>query len=378
MKFNPTRLSIARKRAMLTKKALAEKIGVERHTVIRWEAVDSLLPSHEPTEDNLDSVVRELGFPREFFFGEDVDEPSSDLTSFRSQTSMSAAERDAALAAGQLGCMIWDWVSAKFDLPEVKIPDLRDNPDAESAAQTLRYEWGLGEKPIPNMIQLLEAKGVRVFSLAENTSHVNAYSFWRKGTPFVFLNNYKTSECSRFDAAHELAHLVLHRDGSVTGREAEDQANRFASSFLMPRADVVALLPRLIDLRQLISAKSRWKVSLAALNYRVHKLRLTTDWRNRDLCIEIAKRGYNKNEPRSVAREASIVWEKVLRALFLESTTHEDIAHQLHLPVQEVNDLLFGIIGGADAPKPDKQPLTVIEPEMNGCAPSHKLPKAIA
>ena len=86
--------------------------------------------------------------------------------------------------------------------------------------------------------------------------------------PYVFLNTIKSAESSRFDAAHELAHLVLHQDGSVAGRLAEDQANRFASAFLMPRADVLSVLPRVQHLQQLIDKKSRWRVSLAALNYR--------------------------------------------------------------------------------------------------------------
>jgi Zn-dependent peptidase ImmA (M78 family) len=72
----------------------------------------------------------------------------------------------------------------------------------------------------------LESKGVRVFSLAANTVKVNAYALWKDEKPFVFLNTFKSTESSRFDAAHELGHLVLHQDGSVTGREAEDQVKR--------------------------------------------------------------------------------------------------------------------------------------------------------
>ncbi len=119
---------------------------------------------------------------------------------------MTAAERDAALAAGQIGFLISDWVIERFDLPEAQLPDLQLF-EPEIAAQMLRQEWSLGEKPISNMIRLLEAKGVRVFSLAENTTHVNAYSLWRKRVPYVFLNTVKSAESSRFDAAHELAHL---------------------------------------------------------------------------------------------------------------------------------------------------------------------------
>jgi Zn-dependent peptidase ImmA (M78 family) len=244
------------------------------------------------------------------------------------------------LAAGAIGFLISDWVAKRFELPQAKIPDLHLF-EPEVAARTLRQEWNLGEKPISNMIQLLESKGVRVFSLAENTAKVNAYSLWRSEKPYVFLNTFKSAECSRFDAAHELAHLVLHQDGKVKGREAEDQANRFASSFLMPKADVLALLPRIDRLQRLMEAKQRWGVSLAALNYRVHRLRLITDWKYRDYCIEMATKGYNKNEPNEIQRETSVVWQKVLMSLWAEKTTQDDIADELLLPHSELNDLLF-------------------------------------
>lgn len=361
VKFNPSRLSIARKRRMLNKKALADSIHAERHTIERWERCET-----DPTPENVDALVAVLNYPKAFFFAADIDEPTQQSTSFRSQTSMSAAQRDAALAAGAIGYLISDWVEKRFELPDPKLPDLHLY-DAESAAQALRQEWGLGEKPVASMIKLLEAKGARVFSLAENTTKVNAYSLWRQEVPYVFLNTFKSAESSRFDAAHELAHLVLHQDGSVTGREAEDQANRFASAFLMPKADILAVLPRVQHLEQLMKAKLRWCVSLAALNYRIHKLGITTDWKNRDFCIEISKRGYNQNEPNGIEREKSVVWEKVLKTLWRENTTHLDIAHELSIPVSEVSDLLFGVLVGeaTGAPNPG-QPLAVVsEIEQN-------------
>ena len=60
----------------------------------------------------------------------------------------------------------------------------------------------------------------------------------------MFLNTFKSAERSRFDAAHELAHLILHKHGAPNGQEAEKQADTFAGSFLMPRASVLASAPR--------------------------------------------------------------------------------------------------------------------------------------
>jgi Zn-dependent peptidase ImmA (M78 family) len=230
----------------------------------------------------------------------------------------------------------------------------------------LRAEWGLGEQPISNMIHLLESHGVRVFSLAENSVRVNAFSLWRDDKPYVFLNTIKSAENSRFDAAHELGHLVLHQDGNTTGREAEDQANKFASAFLMPRADVLAHVGEVYSLTQIIRLKARWKVSVAALNYRLHKVGITSDWRNRDLCIQIAREGYNKKEPEGIERERSMVWEKILKLLWAEKKTFTVISDDLHLPHSEVSAFIYGVLNAGSAPNsPPESGLSLVKSEIN-------------
>src|SRR5207245_2232584 len=84
------------------------------------------------------------------------------------------------------------------------VPDYRQI-EPHMAAMLLRQHWGLGIKPIANMVHLLELKGIRVFSLAESTKDVDAFSLWRDDIPYVFLNRFKSPERSRFDAAHEAA-----------------------------------------------------------------------------------------------------------------------------------------------------------------------------
>jgi len=75
---------------------------------------------------------------------------------------MSAAQRDAALAAGQIAFSLSAWISQRFDLPVPNLPNLREE-DPISAAGAVRNYWGIGSKPIPKLITLLEAKGIRVF-----------------------------------------------------------------------------------------------------------------------------------------------------------------------------------------------------------------------
>jgi Zn-dependent peptidase ImmA (M78 family) len=321
----------------MTKKGLAAALGVTPHTVLRYESGDI-----SPPEDMVARIAGVLSFPIGFFYSDDVDDPPADGASFRSLTAMSAKERDAALAAGALGFVFSDWVEQRFDLPDVQFPDLAGD-EPEIAARSLRQAWALGERPISNMVHLLEAKGVRDFSLAENTRTVDAFSMWRSERPFVFLNMMKTPERSRMDAAHELGHLLLHKHGGPRGRKAEDQANQFGSAFLMPESDVLATLPRVHALNQVIQAKKRWAVSVFALLHRLHRLEILSDWQYRMFCIQGAE--YRDAEPFSVAREQSVVWQKVLTALWAEKVTKNEIAAELHVPSAEIQNLLFGLTG---------------------------------
>jgi Zn-dependent peptidase ImmA (M78 family) len=264
---------------------------------------------------------------------------------------MSAGEREAALSAGALAYLLADWVAARFNLPQSDLIDASQERDAAKAARWLRQHWALGEQPISNMVKLLEAKGVRVFSLAENTRNVDAFSCWRGSAPYVFLNTWKTAEHSRFDAAHELGHLVLHKHGGPQqGRSAELEAHLFAASFLMPEADVRAKLPRAPSLDQIVQAKRRWGVSVSALAYRLHKLGIVSNWLYRGMVIEIGRRGYRTAEPNGIVREESLLWKKVLSDLWHDRITKAHIAADLRLPPDEVENLVFGLNGTPSAP----------------------------
>jgi Zn-dependent peptidase ImmA (M78 family)/DNA-binding XRE family transcriptional regulator len=337
--FNPSRLRVARKRRLLNKTRFAREIGVDLRTVTGYERGE-----YEPAPNTLTLIAKTLRFPVGFFSGDDLHEPSPATASFRSLARMSAANREAALASGALAFLLNDWIEGRFTLPAPDLPDLREeNP--ETAAMTLRQQWGLGERPIRNMVHLLEAKGIRVFSMFEDTTEVDAFSLWRGTTPFVFLNTLKSAERSRFDAAHELGHLVLHRHaGCPQGREAEHEANRFASAFLMPRGSVLAVAPIFPTLDGLIQLKRQWVVSVAAIAYRLHALNLLSDWHYTKLCIEIGERGFRTNEPEPAQREMSQILPKVFAAFREEGTTMSDVAEALQIDPKEIDRLVFRLM----------------------------------
>lgn len=350
--FNPSRLSLARKRRGLTMTKLAQLIGVEPRSISAYEKGE-----FGPDNDRMAMLVKTLGFPEAFFLGDDLDTPTPDIASFRAMSKMTAGQRDTALGTGAIALMLNGWIEARFELPSADLPDLSQEVTPEAAAMALRQLWSLGELPVKNVVHLLEARGVRVYSLSVDAAEVDAFSMWRQRTPFVFLNTKKSAEHSRFDAAHELGHLVLHRNGSPQGRAAEHQANAFASAFLMPRASVFAYAPRLATLDQVIKLKKIWSVSAAALIYRLHSLGILTDWHYQSLYIELSARGYRKKEPDEGPRETSQILHKVFTALRTESITRGDIASELCIAVEELDQLVFGLAltglsgGGGGGPR---------------------------
>jgi Zn-dependent peptidase ImmA (M78 family) len=264
---------------------------------------------------------------------------------------MSAIERDRALSQGALALLLNKWIEDRFVLPESKLPDLSTETDPEAAAASLRQLWELGEAPIRNLVVLLETKGVRVFSLAVDSLNVDAFSLWNDQTPMIFLNTQKSAERSRFDAAHELGHLVLHRHAlKADSRLEEDESNRFASALLMPRSGTLGRVPRFVTVQGLIAHKKFWLVSVAALNHRLHALGVTNDWQYRHLSSEISRLGYRSQEPESGPRETSKLLSKVMTALREESFSQNDLAEKLAFPATEVEQLIFGLtmtsIGG--------------------------------
>jgi Zn-dependent peptidase ImmA (M78 family) len=368
--INPSRIDLARRRRGLTKTKLAEDAGVSTRIL-----TDYLAGLKKPSEATITNLAAALQMPAEFLYGDDIEEPTVDGVSFRALSSMTARQRDQAIGAAAIAMQLDDWIHARFKLPAPDLPHLRNLPaddpqqsvsHAETIAELLRNRWGLGELRTPNIVHLLEAHGVRVYSLAQECPEVDAFSFWRGDVPYVFLNNYKTAERSRMDSAHELAHLVMHAHGGPSGRLAEHEAQAFGAAFLMPKRSVLADAPKSATAAQIIHAKRRWGVSAMNLAHRMHRVGLLSDWQVRSTYIQLTRHGYRDGEPRGIEREASQILPKVYAALRDEGITRAHIARELHITTHELNSVTFGltVAGSVDRPQPAPAPSTPAKPEL--------------
>jgi Zn-dependent peptidase ImmA (M78 family) len=354
--FQPARLSLARRRRGIGKGTLGTMAGMSARIITRYES-----GRNTPSTGALARIAEVLNFPVAFFFLPEPVSIDAESVSFRSMARMTAGMRDSALASGELAMELDAYIDSRFQRPNPQVPELRGH-SPENAAEIVRVEWGIGLRPITNMVHLLESRGIRVYSLLHERREIDAFSLWRGDTPFIFLNTLKSAERSRYDSCHELGHLVLHRHSPSVGKEAEMEADRFAAAFLMPRAQIIATAPRNPTVADIIAAKRIWGVSALAYTVRMNRVGLVKDWHYQQLCIRL-KTIYQSTEPNEMPRETSLALAKIFTALKADGVTRVNVAHELGLYVEEFNSLVFGLMltagpGQAKAavPTPDKRP----------------------
>ncbi|NHA70070.1 ImmA/IrrE family metallo-endopeptidase [Phycicoccus sp. CMS6Z-2] len=338
--FNASRLRLARQRLGLTLTKLAEQSGVSLRSLTNYEN-----DRQPPSEESLAKLALALSVSRAFFEGDSIEPVPVAAASFRKLSKTTATRRDAVLANAALTLAFFDAIEQRFNLPDPDIPSL-DKLEPGQAADLVRHRWNLGDRPIPNLLHLLESKGVRIAALRHEYSDIDAFCFWRDAVPFVFLNTAKSAERQRFDAAHELGHLVLHGEDEMepsTSKVREAEANAFAANFLMPRSAVLTHSMRGAGLERILVARSFWKVSAMAMTHRLHELELLTPWQYRSMCISLSDQGYRTTEPGGIVPETSQLLRKVMygRAARL---TIKDAASDLNLDARDVREFVHNLV----------------------------------
>jgi Zn-dependent peptidase ImmA (M78 family)/transcriptional regulator with XRE-family HTH domain len=343
------RLREAREARGLSQTALAEILGVTRAAVSQYEA-----GSATPRPEILERISQVLNFPPHFF-SRPVPQRAAPAVFYRSMSSATKVAR--AKAERRFLWMADDFVPylGQFvELPKVNFPDLplpadllvmSDN-QIEDVAATVRRFWGLGEGPISNVVWLLENNGAIVTRGYLEVADLDSFCAWVASRPYVFLNADKQSAArSRFDAAHELAHLILHRgiEGRRLERRAdhailERQAHRFAAAFLLPARSFLdaVYMPTLDAFRAL---KPIWRVSIGMMIMRAEHLNLISQEQSRRLWVAYSRRGWKRGEPLDpeLPAEEPRLQRSAFELLIGEGVqTPDDVLLNLGLPATDI------------------------------------------
>lgn len=321
-------IKFARELAGLTRTALAAKTGL---TVAQLRALET--GRSKATAPELSLVAFATGVAREFL--EQSAYPTGFETEelhFRALKKVSQRARTQVIRHGMtLSALYAACEDAGIVFPEDQLSSFVDevhdragfpskllDEDIERLALELREHWGLGLGPIPNLVQLLESRGIAVFELQDTAQEgIDAYNVRiQGGRPAIFIYPRRTASRRRFTVAHELAHLILHgelSDEEPSDLKIEQQANRFAGAFLMPYKTYAATMQGRTTVAHLLETKARWRVSVAAMLVRSHQLGLLSYEERMQGFKELSWRGWRKVEPKEPEPEHPVALRYALK-----------------------------------------------------------------
>ncbi|MBI5173523.1 MAG: ImmA/IrrE family metallo-endopeptidase [Candidatus Melainabacteria bacterium] len=317
LQFDPSALRLARELRGLQKNELAAQIGVTASALTQFEGGVS-----RPSPQTIGKLSLCLQFPPTFFQAtSEGSSISSEECHFRRLQSSSQSERRKMVALATLLSRLTELLEEYVDFPPEQLSGTQMQPpsdlhDIEATAVRIREHWGLGMGPIPHVVALLESKGIITFRLLDDCKRVDAFSLWLRNRPFIFLNAEKGSASrSRFDAAHELGHLVMHSDCKPGDSVHEMQADRFASAFLLPRPSFITECPRRLSWDHYLALKQRWGVSLQALIRRSFDLGCIGEHTYRRAYVQLNQKGWRAAEPNEPATEQPMLIQQSITLL---------------------------------------------------------------
>lgn len=303
--FQQDRLSQVLAARRLTQVQLAALVGVSPATVSKWRA-----GSQAPEREALERLAGVVNVTPEWFTRTPAEKISLPL--FRSNASAHVAARamlEARLEWAQdVAVALMEFV----DYPELNLPkrDFVDPEeitaeDIEQAASECRDMWRLGRVAVQDLALAVEGAGIILVREETGIAQIEGLSAWSEmlGRPLILLSADKDNGYrSRFDLAHELGHLILHRNILRTTdndrhKLMEKQAHHFAGSFLLPAESFAADIRMPVTLDDLLLLKRRWGVSVAAITMRLHALDMIDDEGKLSLFKRRSARWGGKSEP---------------------------------------------------------------------------------
>ena len=216
--------------------------------------------------------------------------------------------------------------------------------DAELAAEEFRKNYKLSiNQPIPDLINILENIGILIIeidNINEKFTDFDGLSEYVKDIPIIVLLKNIDGERQRFTIAHELGHLILN----IKNKDLDEEklCNKFASSLLMPKEAVInefGTSRNNISFYELRAFKSEYKVSMAAIIYRLKELNIISEYLYKKINISFSSNGYKKHEPYPIEPEKSYQFKRLVHKLEVDNIiTLNKACELLGLTIDDYNN----------------------------------------
>jgi len=301
-------IQLARESRGFTQNKLALETSISQASISKFERDEQPI-----TEDALEKIASVLDYPLNFFkrnimvrglgvsgvfHRKRLSIPINVLKRVQAEISIRISEVESLLHSVEIRC---PRSFHRYDIEEYG--------DIEKIAEMVRAQWNLPLGPIKSIIGAIENGGGIVFKYDLGTRKLDAQSQWVSGIPPIFfVNGQIPMDRIRFTLAHEIGHVVMHEFPTPN---MEDEANRFASAFLMPKNDIIRdLVP--FSLERAMQLKRKWKASIAAIIMRASDLEVISNSQKRRYFTQLGALGYRTEEPITIPDEEPCIIRKLI------------------------------------------------------------------
>jgi len=289
---NPEMIVLAREARGLTQKALADQAGVSQPHLSRYESGLTPVP-----DEQMARIADALDYPLEFFCHQES-VAGFGLSFYFHRKRFAATVLDTKKVHARLNKLAMEIarLTASIEIEyERRFPLIEpDHHTPAEIARMIRAGWKLPPGTIQDLTRAVENAGGLVWRCSFEAGTIDGVSHWvNPATPLFYLNSEFPEDRLRFTLAHELGHVIMHRDLT---EGIEKEADEFAGEFLMPAEEIADDLNNL-TIERAAALKPVWKVSMAALIRRAYDLHRIPESRYRRLFTHLSAAGYRRREP---------------------------------------------------------------------------------
>jgi Zn-dependent peptidase ImmA (M78 family)/DNA-binding XRE family transcriptional regulator len=339
---NGYRIRQARELRSLTQAALGEILGIDQTMVAHMER-----GTKQPNAELLQAIATVLRLPPSFFRQALPPELPKGTLLFRAKAGLGKRFISQAHAHAQIVFELAWKLTASVTIIPVRLPNLSDPVEA---AREIRSLMRAGNGPISELLRSIERLGVWIVPLP-SSNECDAFAVWagsEASVPVIGTVNGRSGDRMRMNLAHELGHLILHREFVTSSRVLEEEAYTFAAELLMPATAIIDdLRQEKLSLFRLAELKTKWMVSMQALARRARELQVITERQYRYLMQQISVRGWRTSEPEftDIPIEKPRAIRKMFEAAFGPERRTESIAEKLHVSTEFLVDVLSEFAG---------------------------------
>lgn len=226
-------------------------------------------------------------------------------------------------------------------MPEYQNIIVQSEKDVYNIVNLIKSDWRLGEDGINNLIEILEENKIKVIEIDAPNVLEGLCGFADKTEPFIVLNKNFSSERKRFTALHELAHLVVNFDTSLSENEVENLCNLFASEMLISKDVLIKKIGQNrgdISLLELKDIQIQFGISIEELMRKAQHLNIITENRYKTFCIKKKNADFRDFVEKSRTRDedSNRFTRLVYRALASEIISISKASSLLNTPIEVV------------------------------------------